>query len=133
MTWKKGQSGNPAGRRKADTGRAALREQIAEHLPAVITKLIAMAKAGDVQAARTLLERVLPPARPEALPIVLPAVGAARGFAEQAEALFKAAVSGEMAPDVAARLLSGVAQAARTAEIDDLAKRIAALELEKLL
>ena len=133
MAWKPGQSGNPAGSRKRDTGRAALREQITEALPPIIKKLIALARDGDVQAARTLLERVLPPARPEALPIELPDVAAAGTFTEQAEALFKAAVSGGVAPDVAARLLTGVAAAARTTEIDELARRIAALEVEKLL
>lgn len=133
MTWKPGQSGNPAGRRKSEHGRALLREQIAEALPAVIKKLIALAKAGDVQAARTLLERVLPPVRPEASLIELPEVAAAEGFTARTEALIKAAVNGEVAPDVAARLLAGVAQAARTAEIDDIAKRIAAIELERLV
>lgn len=133
MTWKPGQSGNPAGRAKSDLGRAALREQIAEALPAVIKKLITLAKAGDVQAARTLLERVLPPVRPEASLIDLPDVASAEGFTAQADALIKAAVRGEVAPDVAARLLSGVAQSARTAEIDELARRIAALEVERLV
>lgn len=128
MTWKPGQSGNPAGRPKSDLGRAALREQIADALPVVIKKLIALAKAGDVQAARTLLERVLPPVRPEVSLIELPEVAAAEGFTARTEALIKAAVCGEVAPDVAARLLAGVAQAARAADIDDQAKRLAALE-----
>ena len=64
-----GQSGNPKGRPKGAGKVAALRDQIAEHVPALIDKLIEAAKAGDVAAARLLLERVLPPVKAEDRPV----------------------------------------------------------------
>lgn len=63
--WKKGQSGNPSGRpRNADTAR--LREGIRRVLPGVLLKVIEQAMAGDMAAAKLLLDRALPPLRPQA-------------------------------------------------------------------
>ena len=64
MPWKQGQSGNPKGRpRKSQKTMAQLRTQISEHLPDVIEVLADDAKAGDVQAARILVERCVPSMR----------------------------------------------------------------------
>ena len=64
MPWKQGQSGNPKGRpRKSQKTMAQLRTQISEHLPDVIEVLADAAKAGDVQAARILVERCVPSMR----------------------------------------------------------------------
>ena len=66
--WAKGQSGNPGGR-KPGTGKVTkLRQSLGRGLPAIINKLKAQALAGDVQAARLLLERVIAPLRPEESP-----------------------------------------------------------------
>lgn len=63
--WKKGQSGNPSGRpRNADTAR--LREGIRRALPQVLLKVIEQALAGDMTAAKLLMDRALPPLRPQA-------------------------------------------------------------------
>jgi len=63
--WQKGQSGNPAGRKPGTGNVTALREQIAERLPNIIETLAQAAEGGDVQAARILLDRVLPPMKHE--------------------------------------------------------------------
>ena len=64
MPWKKGQSGNPNGRRrKSQRSMAQLRAQISEHLPDVIEILAKAAKEGDVQASRILVERCIPSMR----------------------------------------------------------------------
>lgn len=55
--WKPGQSGNPKGLRKAAAA-AQVRAQIAAHVPAIIGRLVQSAEAGDVEAARLLLEHV---------------------------------------------------------------------------
>lgn len=64
MAWKKGQSGNPKGRR-ADSIIARTRARIARNLPAIVDKLAELALAGDVGAAKLLLERVVPVMRPD--------------------------------------------------------------------
>ena len=72
--WKAGQSGNPKGRPAGAGEIAKLRVGIAAHVPAIIATLTAAALAGDVSAARLLLERVIPSLKPaeEAAPVNLP-------------------------------------------------------------
>ena len=61
--WQPGTSGNPAGRPPGSGKVAKLRAEIAEHVPDIVAQLVESAKGGDVQAARLLLERVLPPVK----------------------------------------------------------------------
>lgn len=125
--WQPGQSGNPNGR-AVDAKLAEFRKAIAEHVPDIIRQMATQAINGDTQAARLLLERAIPVVRPEASKIVLPELEQAEGFTAKADALLTAIAQGELAPDVAAHILTGLAQAARTTEIDELERRILALE-----
>jgi len=128
LTWRKGQSGNPKGRPPGSGEVARLRAAIAEHVPTIITRLVERATMeGDTQAARLLLERVLPPVKAVALPepLPLPAVGS---LAERAEAVLAALAAGQASPDAAETALAGLAAVARLRAIDDLERRIAALE-----
>ncbi|MES2247902.1 MAG: DUF5681 domain-containing protein [Pseudomonadota bacterium] len=137
MPWKKGQSGNPNGRAKVDTAaaRAAMRETISKSVPAIVKKLVALAKAGDVQAARTLLERVLPVVKSESLSVSLPEVAAAATATQQSELIVKAVAEGRLAPDVGSELLSGLGQAVRindyASEMEELFRRARELEERK--
>ena len=69
--WRPGESGNPAGRR-ADARRTKVREAIAKAAPGLIAGLIEQAKAGDVSAAKLLLDRWMPALKPEARPPTAP-------------------------------------------------------------
>jgi hypothetical protein len=129
MAWTKGQTGNPAGRPpKADPGRARLREAIAKKLPKIVKKLEQLALAGDVQAARTLMERALPPLRAQSARVVLPELAAAANPTAQAALIVKAVAEGNLLPDEAGQLLAGIGQVARIAEIDQLEQRIQEME-----
>ena len=128
MTWRKGQSGNPKGRPPGSGEVARLRAAIAEHVPTIITRLVERATMeGDTQAARLLLERVLPPVKAVALPEPLP-VPATGSLAERAEAVLAAMAAGQASPDAAEAALAGLVAVARLRTIDDLERRIAALE-----
>lgn len=65
-----GQSGNPKGQKPGSRlGPAArIRAAIDKHSPAIIKTLIEAAKAGDIQAATALLDRIAPKLRSEAAP-----------------------------------------------------------------
>lgn len=124
--WKPGQSGNPKGRAPGTGEVAKLRAHIAERLPEILAKLAEQASGGDVQSARLLLERVLPPLRVVELPVELALPDG--GLSEKARQIMSAAASGALAPDQAASLISALAAVARIIESDELAERIKRLE-----
>lgn len=114
--------GRPPGRSQA----TLLRERLATDLDQILDNLLAQARAGDLQAVRLVLDRVLPALRPveQAADIDLPA----GSLAAQAQAVVQAAAAGDLAPGQAAQLVQAVAGVARIVETDELLKRIEALE-----
>lgn len=125
--WKAGESGNPKGR-KPGTGKVTkLRDSIAVHLPAIITQLVTKAKEGDMQAARLLLERVLPPMKAIEQPVTL-FLPDGDSMTAQGVAIVQAVADGTIAPGQGAALLTGLGSLARIKEMDELEKRISQLE-----
>lgn len=125
--WKAGESGNPKGRKPGTGEVSRLRESIAAHLPEIITQLVSKAEAGDIQAARLLLERVLPPMKAIEQPVAI-SLPHGEGMTEQGMAIVQAVAEGALAPGQGAALLSGLGALARIKEVDDLTKRIEKLE-----
>jgi hypothetical protein len=125
--WAQGQSGNPSGRPKGTGEVAKLRNGIAEHLPEIIVQLVVKAKEGDAQAARLLLERVLPALKPIEQPVKL-TLPAGEGITGQGRAIVQAVAAGILAPSQGAALLAGLGALAHIVEIDELEKRITLLE-----
>jgi len=103
-----------------------LRVAIAEAVPDILAALIEKARAGDVQAAKLLLERTLPPVKAVEQPEAVPLEGAT--LTDQGRAVLRLLSAGEIGPERAAALLSAIGQLARVAEIDELTRRIEALE-----
>lgn len=126
-TFKPGTSGNPAGRKPGTGEVAKLRASIAAHLPEIITRLVTQARAGDAQAARLLLERVLPPIKATEEPVSLTLPPDA-GLTAQGAAIVQAVAAGKLAPGQGAQLLTGLGSLARITELDDLTRRIKLLE-----
>ena len=126
--FKPGQSGNPRGRPPGRSTAQALRERLAEHADDVVQTVLNAALAGDQQAARQVLERILPALKPQAAPVEVLALANCSTLTEKAGAILAAAGAGELAPDVAAHLLAALGGVARITEIDELTRRVAALE-----
>ena len=124
--WKPGQSGNPKGRPPGAGEVAKLRAAIAGQVPAILESLTTAALAGDVGAARLLLERVIAPlkAAEQAQALHLPD----GTLTDQGRAVLAAVASGELAPGQGAALLGAIGTLARVAEVDELARRIEVLE-----
>ena len=123
-----GCSGNPAGRPRSKITKASvMRETLSPHMPTILKKLIDMALAGDIQACRILIDRVMPPLRPVESTVSLP-LPADAGLSEQGRAVIAATAAGTIAPSQAAVLLAGLAALAKIVEVDELSKRIEALE-----
>ena len=125
--WQKGQSGNPKGKPPGSGELQKLRASIAEHVPTILEQLVAAAQGGDVQAARLILERVLPPVKAieQAVELELPEGGT---LTAKAAAVLSAAAAGVLAPTQAAQLITALGTVAKIAEIDELETRITKLE-----
>jgi hypothetical protein len=97
------------------------------HVPSILDQLVTAAKGGEVQAARLILERVLPPVKAieQAVAIHLPTGGS---LTAQGRAVLSAVALGELAPAQGAQLLAAIGSLARVTEIDELNARITKLE-----
>lgn len=128
MPFRPGQSGNPKGRKRGIANASRLRERIGSRIEAVIDALHEQALAGDVQAARALLDRCVAPLKPQEATVTLSLGddlgGAARG-------ILAALSSGQLPPGQAAQVMSGVASLARVIVVTELEERIRALEASR--
>jgi hypothetical protein len=122
-----GKSGNPAGRPKGIPNPSRVLRQMID-AEAIVKRLEQAALSGDVAAARTLLERALPVYRSAAAPVELPELEAAGDFTDKARAVLAAVAGGKIPPDLGAQLVGAIGSVARLAEVDELIRRVAALE-----
>ncbi len=124
--WKKGQSGNPKGRKPGTGELAKVRAAIAARVPELLAKLMSLALAGDTSAARLLLERAVAPLKAAEQPQAVNLAG--HSLTDQGRAVLASVARGELAPGQGAALLGAIGTLARVSEIDELESRIAALE-----
>ena len=118
--------GRPKGARSKLS--AALDRVVAADAEAVVASLMTAAKAGDVGAARVVLDRVWPPAKGRAVALALPPVGDATGLVGALAALVAAMGDGEITPDEARVIAAVLAEQRMAIEAEDLARRVEALE-----
>ena len=124
--WQPGQSGNPGGRKPGTGSLQQLRAQVELLIPEIIQVLATKARDGDVGAARLLLERVMPAVKPVEAPQALQISG--DDLSDQAKSIVARAASGEVSVGSAAQLVSALSTVAKLIEVDDLLKRVDALE-----
>jgi len=121
----KGNKASPG--RTPGRGRVAeLRDKLAQDVEAVIGIVRDQALAGDPQAIRILLDRVLPSLRPVELPTPLDLPDGT--LAHQAQAVVQAVADGNIAPSQAAQIINALGGVAKILETTDLLDRIIKLE-----
>lgn len=125
--WKPGESGNIAGKPKGCGQVQKLRAALGERLDHVLEVVLAQAMAGDMQAARIVLERVLPALRPAEQPVEMALPDGSP--AAQGRAVMRAVAQAELSVDQGARLIASLGALARVIEVDELEARIRALEI----
>lgn len=125
MKFEKGKSGNPRGRPPGKTPGAKIRAAIGKRSDEILQSVIDAAVDGDMQAAKMLLDRITPPLKPQAVSIALPNHSA---LADQGAEIIKSTLSGKIPPDIGGQLIAALSSQAKIVEIDELTRRIEALE-----
>ena len=126
----KGQSGNPAGRRRGCRNKATLMAELyldgeAEGL---VRKAVEMAYAGDALALRLCLERTIAPRRERPEPVALPPLRSSADLAPAMGAVAAAVARGLMTTGQAAELSAVFATVVRAIEVDEFNRRLTAVE-----
>lgn len=124
-----GKSGNPKGRPKTATANA-LRTRLADRAGEVLDTVVDAALGGDVAACKLILERVVPALKPmeQAVQLAIPTDGT---LTEQGRAVLAAVGNGALAPSQGATVVQAIGTMARVLEVDELTRRVEALEKEK--
>jgi hypothetical protein len=106
VTFKKGQSGNPAGMRKGTVNkRSQLAKLFEPHAPDLIAKAVELAKGGDVQALRLCLDKIIPKAEHSPIDIELPEEINLANISETKGTILRAVIDGKISIGDAERLV----------------------------
>lgn len=127
--FKAGQSGNAKGRPKgvADK-RTELRALLQPHADELVKKVVELAKAGDIQALRICIDRIIPPARDNRINIGLPKLTDAKACVEAQGHIVAAVATGDLLPSEGEALSSLVENQRRSFETVTLEERLKAIE-----
>jgi len=128
--WRKGASGNKAGkprgaRHKATLAAETLLEGEAE---ALSRKAVELALNGDVSALRLCLDRIVPPRKDRPVCFELPVMTESKDAVTAAAAIVAAVAAGELTPTEAAELSKVIDSYARTLQAVEFEARLMKLE-----
>lgn len=125
-TFAKGQTGNPGGR---PGNLASLRAKLTAGSDEIATVVLEAAKAGDMQACRLILERIVPALKPITEPVPFDLDDA--DLPSTARSIMRAIASGALPGDQGKVLLDAVLGMSRVVEVAELEKQLA--ELRELI
>ena len=132
----KGQSGNPDGRTKGIPNKRSLTAKaIAQYnktnsgdaIAEILGKMIEMAKEGDIQAAKLLLERTEPSYKPQSKPIDIETELHSEPY-NRADQILNLTTQGLISLEACKELLSGISVLMKAKEQVEFEQRIEALE-----
>lgn len=127
--FRKGQSGNPAGKPKGARHKTTLAmEALLDGEAEKLTRMaIDTALAGDTVALRLCLDRVLPPRKDRPISFALPKIESAADAVSAVAAILRAVADGEVTPGEggeAARLIETFLKTVETADLDERLRRL---------
>lgn len=128
--WRKGQSGNPSGRKKGVRNKATLLALalMENELNDIVRTIINAAKGGDMAAARLIVDKLVPAAKERPLSIALPDARTPQGIAEAQEIVLQAVGGGDLLPSEGSAVSAMLETKRRIYETTELEQRIAELE-----
>ncbi len=127
MPWKKGQSGNPAGKKPGTKNKKSSVPVFVEGNLALQEKTLESAMKGDPTALKVVADRLWPRLRAQMAPVQIDA-STDDDVAEQGKKIIDAALSGDVTPDVLRELLMALYAHGRLIELTELDARLRALE-----
>lgn len=128
--WRKGESGNPAGRPKGARHTALLALDAIGEAGAmdVMAAVVTAAKGGDMRAAEILLRRVWPERKGRPAPLAIPPITTIRDSAAAMGAVVQAVANGELSAEEGAAVAAVIESHRKAIEAGELEARVAALE-----
>jgi hypothetical protein len=124
-----GNSGKPKGIRHKKT--VLMEKMLADDGEAVVKAVIDAAKNGDMQAAKMVVDRILPAPKGRKIDLDLPSIKTAADLPSVQDAIMSAVGNGEITPEEGSTL-SGMAELRRRSiETMELDQRIKALEAKR--
>lgn len=106
MKFQPGKSGNPLGKKPGTLHRRTQLNKLFEaHAPALINKCVELALAGDSNALRLAIERLVPRAKDVPVPFHLPEELTVESLPPMIETIMRSLEAGEITPDQARSLL----------------------------
>jgi Family of unknown function (DUF5681) len=128
--FRKGQSGNPAGKPKGARNHAtrAIEAMLGGEAEKLTRTAIDLALAGDTVALRLCFDRLIPVRRERAIEFALPPIRTPADVVTAMDALAQGVARGELYPTEANALAGLVASAARAIEVSEIADRLDRLE-----
>lgn len=129
-TFKKGQSGNPAGKPRGARNAVtmALESLLDGQASALTQKAIDLALAGDLTALRICLDRILPPRKDRPVTFDFPVISSAAEAAGTMASILAAVSAGKITPAEASDVGKLVESYVKAVEAADLSTRIERLE-----
>ena len=130
MPFSPGISGNPTGRPRGNTSSLIIKEALAavfeDGESGLIKNICESAKAGDIQAATILINRLYPALKPvqEVTPFTL----AGDNPAEQAQSVLAAVAGGQIPVEIGVQLIAAISQTLQIMEVTELAERLEQIE-----
>jgi hypothetical protein len=128
--FKPGVSGNPSGRPRGSRNKTTvmLEKLLADDAEAVARSVIAAARAGDMSAARIVLDRLCPVRRDQPIEIDLPSITGASDALAAMGVVLDAVAEGSLTPSEGEAVTSLLGSYLSAIEINDLEARISRLE-----
>lgn len=128
-TFAKGISGNPEGKPKGARHKSTQAMQIIleDETEALTRKAVELALDGDTTALKICVDRLMPSYKSITPPINLD-MPMPNTLADTAKAFITASAQGDIAPDIAAQMVTAIANVARIEEIETLKHRLESLE-----
>lgn len=126
----KGQSGNPNGRPKGSLNKSTIvaRSMFESEIEEVSQKVIELAKSGDIQAIKIIIDRIIAPKKENSITFPFQDIINSTDLIQASNSIISSASNGHITISEAKDLVSLLDSMRRNIEIEDLEKRLEKLE-----